>query len=154
MIRTVKLFFEQFIQRDPVGSSDSSHGVRLATAALLVEMVGADYQQRQEEEQAVRSILQRDLQLTSDEAQQLFDLAVKEADSAACLHEFTQLINRSYSMDEKIMVVEMLWRVALADMELDKYEEHLVRKVADLLYVSHKDFIKAKHRVSTVIVGT
>ena len=82
------------------------------------------------------------------------DLAADELDHAACMHEFTQLINQSFSAKQKIKVVEMLWRVAYADGKLDKYEEHFVRKIARLLYVRHTDFIKAKHRISAGIADT
>jgi uncharacterized tellurite resistance protein B-like protein len=41
-------------------------------------------------------------------------------------------------------LVENMWRVAFSDQKLDKYEEALIRKVADLIYVSHQDFIKTK----------
>ena len=57
-----------------------------------------------------------------------------------------RLINRHFSQEEKNHIVELLWEVAYADGELDKYEEHLVRKLADLIYVPHRSFIRAKHR--------
>ena len=93
------------------------------------------------------------MQLTSEESEELLNLAAQQVDNAACLHEFTSLINQSFSKKKKTLIVEMLWRAALADRELNKYEEHLVRKVADLLHVSHKDFIRAKHRVYTDLAG-
>ena len=153
MISTVKQFFNRFLASNAADTPDPAHKVQVATAVLLIEMMRADFQQLPEEEQVVRLMLQRDLQLTPDEAQYLFNLAANQIDDAACLHEFTRLINESFSQKQKITIVELLWRVALADMGLDKYEEHLVRKIADLLYVRHKDFIKAKHRVTSDLNG-
>ncbi len=67
------------------------------------------------------------------------------------LYEFTRLLNEQLSREERIRIVEMLWRVAFVDSVIDKYEEYYIRKIADLLYVSHRDYIKAKHRVSEQI---
>jgi uncharacterized tellurite resistance protein B-like protein len=47
-------------------------------------------------------------------------------------------------MDERARIVGMLWKVSSADGHIDAHEEHLVRKVADLLYVPHARFIQAK----------
>ena len=85
--------------------------------------------------------------LSDSESSQLLALAEEEASNATCYYEFTSLINQSYSPQEKIAIVEMMWRVAYADKELEKYEEALVRKIAELIYVPHGAFIAAKHRV-------
>ena len=82
-----------------------------------------------------------------DESQQLVQAAEREADAAVSLHGFTKLLNESLTPPEKLDVLELMWRVALADRHLDKYEEHLVRKVADLLHVSHSEFVRTKLRV-------
>ncbi|MDP2091517.1 MAG: TerB family tellurite resistance protein, partial [Pseudohongiella sp.] len=74
-------------------------------------------------------------------------LAEKEAQQAVSLYDFTSLINEGYGYEEKLLLVENLWRVALADEHLDKYEEQLIRKTSDLIYVSHSDFIKTKLKV-------
>ncbi len=82
--------------------------------------------------------------------QQLDDvikLAEEEAAQAVSLYEFTSLMNETYDYEDKVLLVENLWRLALADDHLDKYEEQMIRKTADLLYVSHSDFIKTKLRV-------
>ncbi|MDX1811364.1 MAG: TerB family tellurite resistance protein, partial [Gammaproteobacteria bacterium] len=62
-------------------------------------------------------------------------------------YEFTSLINNGFSPEEKVKIIELMWQVAYSDKELEKYEEALVRKIADLLYVPHTAFIAAKHRV-------
>ena len=70
--------------------------------------------------------------------------ARRETDKATSLYPFTGLINQHFSPEQKAQVVEALWRVAYADGTLDKYEEHLVRKVAELIHVSHSTFIRTK----------
>ena len=81
------------------------------------------------------------------EAEELIGLAEAEHADSTDYFQFTRLINDHYDYARKIRVVEALWRVAFADQELHKYEEHVIRRLAELLYVSHKDFINAKHRV-------
>jgi uncharacterized tellurite resistance protein B-like protein len=78
-------------------------------------------------------------------------LAEEAAHHATSDYEFTSLINKGFTPEQKVKVVEHLWEVAFADRELHKYEEHLVRRIADLLYVSHTDFIAAKHRVQLAL---
>ena len=78
------------------------------------------------------------------EIEDLINLAEKEIDHAVSLHDFTRLLNESFSKAEKINVIENLWHVAYADSILDKYEEYYIRKVADLLYISHSDYIQSK----------
>jgi uncharacterized tellurite resistance protein B-like protein len=75
-------------------------------------------------------------------------LAEEEVDHVVSLHDFTRSINDSLSREDRVKIVELLWRVAFADAVLDKYEEYFIRKIADLLYVSHKDYIQSKHRAA------
>ena len=84
--------------------------------------------------------------LSEEETRKLVQLAELEADRATSYYEFTSLINNTFTLDKKIKVVEMMWCVAFADNEMEKYEEHFVRKIAELLYVPHQDFIAAKLR--------
>lgn len=128
-------------------SQEAEPAYQLATAALLVEMARADYDVKQEERLSVTAAIQKAFGLSATETDELVRLAELEAEHATSLYEFTSLINTHFSAEQKRRVVELLWRVAFADGHLDKYEEHLVRKVADLIYVPHRTFIQAKHHV-------
>ena len=77
----------------------------------------------------------------------LFILASEEARQSVDLYQFTSLIREHFSQEKKIKTIECLWTIAYADNHLDAHEEHLIRRIADLLYVTHQDFINAKHRV-------
>ncbi len=83
-----------------------------------------------------------------EQVDELIDLARREVDLAVSLHDFTRMLNDNLNASEKIQVIELLWQVAFADAVLDKYEEYYIRKIADLLYISHKDYIRTKHRVA------
>ncbi|MBN4069177.1 TerB family tellurite resistance protein [Beggiatoa alba] len=151
MLSKVKAFFNQRLSVD-VESTDKSHELRLAAATLCIEVMRADYQVNPEELKATLLSLQDIFYLTAGEAKELLDLAEISADEATSLHPFTSLINAEYSLQQKIDVVEMLWRVTFSDNDKDKYEEHLVRQVADLLYVPHQNFIQARHRAEAAML--
>jgi len=89
----------------------------------------------------------REFRLSHQEAARLAELGGEEARAAVSLYEFTETIDKSLAVEDKIRIVEMLWEIAYADGDLDKYEEHLMRKLADLLHLSHRQLIQAKHRV-------
>ncbi|MBD3671377.1 MAG: TerB family tellurite resistance protein [Gammaproteobacteria bacterium] len=145
MLNSIKQFFEQNIAPD--SQQDLEHSLRLATAALMVEMMNQDHKVQDEEEQAVRQLLQNKFGLDAKETGELFELASAEAVKATDYYQFTSLIKDHFNPDQKRRVVEQLWAVAYADGDLDPHEEHMVRRIAELLYVPHNDFIRAKHAV-------
>jgi uncharacterized tellurite resistance protein B-like protein len=118
--------------------------LRLATAALLVEMSRADADESAHEHARIVALMERHFGLERAATEALLADASREADAAISLHEFTRLLNEALAPAEKYRVLELLWRVAFADARLDRYEDHLVRKIADLLYLPHADFIRAK----------
>jgi uncharacterized tellurite resistance protein B-like protein len=127
--------------------AEREHALRFATAVLLVEVARADFGEAVTEETTIRALLQKSFELSADETAALLEEAKAEADHAASLQAFTRRLHESLTVPEKHQVVEMLWRVALADEHLDKHEDHLVRKIAGLLYVSHADLIRISNRV-------
>jgi uncharacterized tellurite resistance protein B-like protein len=134
-----------FFQQEEVKTE--SHKPELAAAALLVEIMNADHSLSDEEFDSIKSILFDTLFITTEVADELLATAKKQVNEATDLFQFTEVINTNYSAGEKINLVESLWKVAYSDKQLDKYEEHMIRRIADLLYVSHSDFMQTKHRV-------
>ena len=146
MLSNIKSFFEKnFLEIDT--APDELHQLRLATAALLIEMMQQDDEVHEKEYQAIMLALQEKFDLSETETKDLIELAHEEARTATDYHQFTRLIAKQFSQQQKIKVIEYLWMIAYADGHLDRYEEHMVRRIADLIYVSHADFIQAKHRV-------
>ncbi len=133
-----------FSKPDEADQAEQRHQLDLAAAALLIEMTRADYTVGSEEQQALKDILGEALDLGETELAELLELAGQRADRATSLYEFTRLINDHYSAEEKLTLIECMWRVAYADGDLDKYEERLIRQVSDLIHVPHKSFINAK----------
>jgi uncharacterized tellurite resistance protein B-like protein len=125
----------------------SKHSLQLATAALLIEMMRADAKVSEDERRTITKTIRAKFKLTEKETDALLQLAEKEIQKSTGYYKFTSLINKGFTYEQKVKVVEYIWEVAFADTELDKHEEHMVRKIANLIYVSHKDFIETKLRV-------
>ena len=145
MLNKIKKFFEQNMSLET--EVDIEHRLKLATAALMIEIMKQDGETRNEEVESVKKALQTKFKLTKTEIDELFSLASEEAKQSVDLYQFTSLIREHFSQEKKIKTIEYLWTIAYADNHLDAHEEHLIRRIADLLYVTHQDFIKAKHKV-------
>ncbi|MEJ2141069.1 MAG: TerB family tellurite resistance protein [Gammaproteobacteria bacterium] len=145
MLKTIKEFFEQNISTE--AQEDNDHRLKLATAALLIEMMKQDGKTRDEEVVALKNALQSKFALSETETHELIELASEEARQAVDFYQFTSLIHKHFPPERKIKIIEYLWTIAYADNHLDAHEEHLVRRIADLLYISHKDLMQTKHKV-------
>jgi len=136
--------------KDLLGNESTATGevedraLELACAALMFEVARADFSVETTEQDAVTSLLTAQFSLSADEVSTITEAAVEQADAATCLFEFTRTLNELASAEQKRDLLAMMWRVAMADNEISRYEEHVIRKVADLLYVPHGDFIAAK----------
>lgn len=147
MLSAVKKFFEDNIRSTGTESpASSAHALHVATAALMIEVMRADYDVSEAERRTIAARLQAQLDLNAKEIETLIELAEREAREATDYFQFTSLINRELQPQQKIEVMESLWRVALADGQLDKYERHFLRKLGELLHLSQADFYAAKER--------
>ena len=131
-------------------AESTAAGTNLAVAALLVEVLRADYEVAPAERQQVMASVSALLELGPEETRALVEEAERHIDKSHDLYQFTSQINRTFSEAEKVGLLEALWRVADADLTVHKYEEHLIRRVADLLHVPHSGFIAAKLRATSV----
>jgi uncharacterized tellurite resistance protein B-like protein len=120
---------------------------QLALASLLVEMARADFDETHDEQSMIVSLLASHYDLSSAESLELLHKARAANNKAVCLFDFTRSLHNSLDAEQKQEVIRLLWQVANADNKLDKYEDFLVRKVADLLYVPDSDVIRLKHEV-------
>ncbi len=143
MLKTLSSLFEK-VGKSNSQESLSQHDLNLAIAALLVEVATIDQHLDETEWQTLQALLVNSCQLTKTEALTLAEEAKQASAEASSLYEFTQKANQHCSYQQKLDLVAGLWKVAYADGNLDKYEEHIIRRVADLIHVSHADFIKMK----------
>ncbi|MBS83455.1 MAG: hypothetical protein CMD65_04890 [Gammaproteobacteria bacterium] len=118
--------------------------IELATCILMIEVARSDENFDDIEKEKILSIAKNNFNLNDDQTRLLIHLADKKNQEMISLYEWTSKINESCEYSEKKRVIEFLWDVAFADNIIDKYEDHSIRKIADLLYIKHQDFIKAK----------
>ncbi len=126
------------------GEPESERRFELAAAALMVEVARADFAETEQERQMLLTLMRDTFALSEQELAAIEQQAQEEVDRSICLHGFVSTINETANYDDKVQLITSLWKVAYADGDLDKYEEHLIRRVADLLYVPHDAFIRAK----------
>ena len=149
MIVKIREFFEHhFMEAEHSVSAPPEHRLQLASAALMIEVLYADHRVGQSELDTLRKVMQQHFGLDADEAESLIELADEERSDATDYYQFTSLINEHYSQQQKRELITRLWQMAYADNRIHKLEEHLVRRLADLLHVPHSAFIQSKHEAA------
>ncbi len=146
MLDTIQRFFHQALA-EPKRSQDAKPTLERATAALLCEVVRADYHNDQAELEALQHLLQRRFGLADAEVKELMQLAQEEVEQAVDHYQFVSLVKQHYDYPQRCELVRMMWTLAFADGETHHLEEHRIRRLAQLLHVSHSDFIRAKLQV-------
>jgi uncharacterized tellurite resistance protein B-like protein len=145
MLNAIRDFFEKHIDA-PAARGDARRPIEIATAALLVEVVRLGGTIKPAEHEVVLRAVRSKFGLDEEDAEALIGLAEDQASAATDYYQFTSLINKRFSQAQKQQVIELMWQVAYADNELSAYEQHVIRKIADLLYVPHRAYIAAKLR--------
>lgn len=148
MLKALRTFFDRHLAAQPDESpATAERRAQIAAAVLLVEVARSDRNFSDDERQAVLGSVQRKFGLSPVEAQELLGLAELQSREAHDLYQFTSQIDATFPMERKVRLIEEMWRAAYSDAVLHEYEEHLIRRVADLLHLSHSQFIAAKLRV-------
>jgi uncharacterized tellurite resistance protein B-like protein len=146
MLNQIKLFFEQHLALS-APKDTLEEKLQLATVVLFLEMMYMDDKAEPKEQEIILSLIHQNFSLTAEQTTALLALAEQQRKQATDYFQFTSLINKEYSLEQKIGLIESLWKIAFIDGVLDMNEEYLVRKIAHLLHVSHTAFILAKNRV-------
>ena len=141
MIDKIKNFFPKNVLEP---EEDAATPEQLATAALLIEVMVIDGNLDQQELESISGTLSSMLNLSQDQIDELISLSREEVAEATSLYQFTREINEHFELDKKLSLMTAMWRVAFADGHLDKYEENIIRKVADLLHIRHSEYIQCK----------
>ena len=148
MIDLVKKFFGKSTTDSPRNiGGEKTHDIRVATCALLIEMSNIDGEFSESERESIITVLKKDYDLSDENAIALIEASNEELNGSIDLWQFTNLINQNYSMEEKLRIIETVWRIAYTDGKLDKHEDYLVHKLAKLLRLTHKQLIEAKLKV-------
>jgi uncharacterized tellurite resistance protein B-like protein len=140
MLKSVLALF----QHTPDDEASNQHTIEVATAALLCEIMRADRVISDDELATLKGILNQQFSLSTEELTLLVEQGQEKADNAVDLVQFTHVINKKCSVAQKDEMIRSLWRIAYADRRLDPIEEHMIRRIADLLYIPHRQFIRSK----------
>lgn len=123
-----------------------AHQLTVAATAMMVQLSRVDSNEDEAELRTIIDCAVRSHEVTRKEAEEILADALSQADDSTSVYEFTGLINEHLDQQEKQALLESIWRVAFADGRIDKYEEHLIRRMADLLHLNHREYIQARHR--------
>jgi uncharacterized tellurite resistance protein B-like protein len=147
LLNSLKDLFEAI--RPPTAAetrAEQQRLLRLAAAVLLVEVMRAESRIGDAERRAVVQALHAEFALGDDEVQRLLELALQTSREATDYYVFTSRINQEFDLPHKLQMVEHMWRVVYADGKLGAHENHVMRKLADLLYIPHGAYVNAKTR--------
>ncbi|MEE4246057.1 MAG: TerB family tellurite resistance protein [Kangiellaceae bacterium] len=144
MLDKLKVFFDQFLAVSDESPENIEHALRVAAAVLMIEVMKMDFEIKDEEQEQILLLLKQEFELTQQEADALYEVATDKALFATDFHEFTSILNDHYNIEQKLRLIRLLWKVALADGKVHAYEEHLIRRIADLLHLRHSEYIQAK----------
>nr|WP_246311409.1 TerB family tellurite resistance protein [Halomonas zhaodongensis] len=142
-METISNFFQRALA-EPEQRDNQTLTLELATAALLCEVMRADYDQSAAERDALKQMLINRYHLSESDVNELMALAEAEVDDAVDHYQFVSLIKAHYGYEQRCELVALMWQLAWADGSIDPLEEHRIRRLADLLHVSHSDFIRSK----------
>jgi uncharacterized tellurite resistance protein B-like protein len=147
MIDTLRAFLGRHLDT-VIEQQDDEQALRMAIATLLMEVARAHAGTSESEQRAVQRLIETHFALPPDVSQTIAAAAEHEAEHATSMYPLTSLINRECSQHDKREVIKMLWKVSLADGHIDRHEEHIIRRIADLLHVPHREFIRTRLQVA------
>ncbi len=154
MLRSIKHLISELIEDAAANETISEDQLQIASAALLVEMMLIDNTVSNAEREMITTLICSGFGLSQEQAEELMATAEQQLEQATDYFQFTSYLNKGFSMERKIQLIQYLWEVAFADGQLDDYEDYMVRKVADLLYVPHSQMIKMRNHVKKALRQT
>ncbi|QSP94336.1 TerB family tellurite resistance protein [Marinobacter salinisoli] len=134
-----------FAAPEPQAQKPDAHQLAIASTALMLQLSRIDRDQDDRELQTIIECAVAEHQVSRDEAEAILEDALSHADDATSLYEFTGQINEHFDQEAKQALLVNIWQVAFADGRIDKYEEHLIRRMAELLHLNHREYMQARH---------
>ena len=144
MIKKIKDLLSNFSKDEENIVEEKISLLDKACAALLIEVAFADKIFNESEISSLKDSLKETYGLEDEIINELIKDAERTVDDSTSLYEYTRLVNDEFTYSDKLELLTRIWKLAFADGNLDKYEEHLIRKISDLLHISHSDFITIK----------
>ena len=150
MIKRIKDLLSNFSNQEEVIEDEKISSLDKACSALLIEVAYADKVFDKSEINSLKESLKETYNIDEEIIHELISDAKKTVDESTSLYEYTRVVNDEFDYSDKLELLSRIWKLAFADGNLDKYEDHLIRKISDLIHISHSDFIKIKldHKIS------
>ena len=139
-----KLFSKSNVSAE--NQTDTNHTLQLATCILLIEVSKSDDDFDTDEQEKIKKLIQAKFDLNIEELNYIYSLSNDNHKNMTSLFEWTDIINKECSYEEKLIIIGYMWDIAFTDSKIDKYEDYTIRKVSELIYVKHKDFINLKNK--------
>jgi uncharacterized tellurite resistance protein B-like protein len=147
MLSKISAFFQSLAE--PTDNQTQVISLEIACSVLLCEVMLADGQLDSTEQTQLNNILTSQFNLSNEEAEEIIKHALLLCENATDFYQFTSKINESYSLKQRIKMLELLWQIAYADGELASIEEHIIRKISDLLGLRHSEYIQTKLNIQS-----
>tara|TARA_B100001989_G_scaffold186209_1_gene135793 strand:- start:788 stop:1240 length:453 start_codon:yes stop_codon:yes gene_type:complete len=147
VIKKIKDLITKISNKEEIEESSNILQLDRACAALLVEIAFADKDFDEREKESLKQSLLKSYAIDIETINEIINDAEKTVEESTSLYEYTRIVNDEFEYPQKLNLLENLWKVAYADETLDKYEEHLLRKISDLIHISHSDYINVKLKV-------
>ena len=144
MIKRIKDLLSNFSNQEEVIEDEKISSLDKACSALLIEVAYADKVFDESEINSLKESLKETYNINEEIINELISDAKKTVDESTSLYEYTRVVNDEFNYSDKLELLSRIWKLAFADGNLDKYEDHLIRKISDLIHISHSDFIKIK----------
>lgn len=146
MIELLKNLFTGDTDTGRATDESDSRKLAIAATALMVQLSRVDRNEDERELQTIVDCAVEAHEVSRQDAQAILDDARNQADDATSLYEFTGQLNELLDQAGKRRILESIWRVAFADGRIDKYEEHMIRRMADLLHLNHREYMESRYR--------
>ena len=144
MIKKIKNLITNLSAKEEIVDEMGESKLNNACAALLVEVAFADKDFDEREKESLKVSLLETYNLEEDAINEIILDAEKTIEESTSLYGYTRIVNDEFEYENKLDLLRNLWKVAFVDGYLDKYEEHLLRKISDLIHISHSDYINIK----------
>ena len=144
MIKKIKDLLSNFSNQEEEIEDEKISSLDKACSALLIEVAYADKIFDESEINSLKDSLKETYNIDEEIINELISDAKKTVDESTSLYEYTRVVNDEFDYSDKLELLSRIWKLAFADGNLDKYEDHLIRKISDLIHISHSDFIKIK----------
>ena len=144
MINKIKDLITKFGKEEEIQEESNLTLLNNSCAALLVEIAFADKDFDETEKASLKQSLIETYAIDESVIEEIIRDAEDTVSESTSLYGYTSIVNTEFQYEDKLKLLRNLWKIAYADGYLDKYEEHLLRKVSDLIHISHSDYINIK----------